>query len=336
MIFIEFIDYCEVGYVDIDFTCTPSTTLSSPASSQSLSAQSITKPGLVDIKDLSSSHCTNLPVVASDLFKAYLKIFNQYSLAESSKSPESVTKQVNVDVDPNRKSEDRIEWASAVYRSHYHPLCAFELEVQWNIATGSLLSELVLGWAKLAKLNNFHIVAAPVDPFATPNTPNSDPLRGPIFVKLNLNCLTAPDESFLFENYIEQKYKSCFDEVFSEKYVIKEDETKGKMIEDDNDDESKESSAGASSSLELKRTATFDNGEVERVNQALIEFLNKNEPKFEEFLTRKFQENVKQKMRELDFVKLEFLEFIEFERAIRLQYFQEAILEKYVQSNSNI
>ena len=38
---------------------------------------------------------------------------------------------------------DRTEWGNARYHAHYHPSAAFELELQWLVATGSILGELV-------------------------------------------------------------------------------------------------------------------------------------------------------------------------------------------------
>lgn len=38
---------------------------------------------------------------------------------------------------------DRTEWGNARYHAHYHPQAAFELELQWLVATGCVLGELV-------------------------------------------------------------------------------------------------------------------------------------------------------------------------------------------------
>lgn len=51
-------------------------------------------------------------------------------------------KYVNVDVNPSGKS-DRQEWASACYNAYYSPLCAFEIQIQWMVATGCILGETV-------------------------------------------------------------------------------------------------------------------------------------------------------------------------------------------------
>ena len=51
-------------------------------------------------------------------------------------------KYVNVEVDPNQKSE-RPEWSTARYHALYSPQCGFELQVQWMVSTGGILGELV-------------------------------------------------------------------------------------------------------------------------------------------------------------------------------------------------
>ena len=49
---------------------------------------------------------------------------------------------VNVDVDSGQKSE-RQEWGRAAYHAITSPMSAFELEVQWLVATGCILGDLV-------------------------------------------------------------------------------------------------------------------------------------------------------------------------------------------------
>lgn len=45
-------------------------------------------------------------------------------------------------------------------------------------------------WTRKASTCGFHLLPVPVDPFALPQAPESDPLRGPIFVPMNISCLT--------------------------------------------------------------------------------------------------------------------------------------------------
>jgi hypothetical protein len=196
-------DYVEVGFCDID--CTRKSIGGGSAKEKCSSIP------LVSIRDLLPQSTDKLPVCSSEMFRSYLDLFGKYTKFDAFSLPDGCMKLVNVDVDPNRKS-NRVEWASAVYRSHYHQMCAFELEVMWEMATGSLLSELVMGWAKLANRFNYHIVAAPIDPFAVPIVANSDPLRGSIYIKLNISCLMQ-DEMVLFESVIDEKYRISFGSV---------------------------------------------------------------------------------------------------------------------------
>jgi hypothetical protein len=211
-------------------------------------------------------------------------------------------------------------------RSHYHPLCAFELEIQWEIATGSLLAELVMGWSKLANRFNYHIVAAPVDPFATPIVPNSDPLRGPIFIRLNLNSL-IDNEKIIFENYIRKKYKLCFDEL--EKYADALALISNASISSSPQSESLSSSVPISASLEsTTNTIVRDMSSDVKLNDNLMRALFEHSSKFEEFVRKKGISSERKELERCGFVAQLFVEFIEYERIIRLQYFQEAILEK--------
>ncbi|CAG0888714.1 unnamed protein product [Darwinula stevensoni] len=127
------------------------------------------------------------------------------TLAETgSWSPGTSFKEVDLEVDVNGKS-DRIEWAHARYQRHYNPAVAYELMVYWVTATGPLIAELVLGWARKAGQSGFNMVPVPSDPFALPFSWKSDPLRGPIYVPLNTECLMG-DQSYLFEGFPEETW----------------------------------------------------------------------------------------------------------------------------------
>lgn len=249
----------------------------------------------------------SLPISADELFTSYSNLISKYSKKGSNcVSPSSYLKLVNVDVDPNHKS-NRVEWASAVYRSHYHQLCAFELEIQWEMATGQLLAELMNSWTKLANRFNYHIVAAPIDPFAMPIDKNSDPLRGPIFVKLNFQCLIQ-NERVLFENSIDKVHK-----------LYNYD---AETIDSD-----------------FKLDSGMSVGSLTPVS--IVEQLEESNAEFMEFVFRKCVEKkicssegvrlyVERKIQnEPEFIEQEFQEFIEWKRILRIQNFQEAILEKY-------
>ena len=68
--------------------------------------------------------------------------------------------------------------------SRYDPQSAFELTLQWSVATGSIITDLIHGWARKSQQSGFSLIPVPHDPFALPITKNSDPVRGPIFVVL--------------------------------------------------------------------------------------------------------------------------------------------------------
>lgn len=278
-------DYLEVGFCDIDCTRQTSAEPTPTPTPKSMS--------LVSVKDLLPESSNTLPVTGNEMFRAYLNLFSEYSRAQFfNMSSDAYMKLVNVDVDVNRRS-NRVEWASAVYRSYYHPLCAFELEIQWEMATGSLLSELIFSWSKLANRFNCHLVPAPVDPFAVPLVANSDPLRGSLYIKLNLNCMIQ-NENVLFESLIDDRYKFNLNDIC----------------------------ALTSSST----CATMNNGAV-----LTYKFLAENYKEFIEYLLKKYvtKELIEKRLEEeIDFCKQELHEFIESERINYLQFFQEAILEK--------
>ena len=62
----------------------------------------------------------------------------------------------------------------------------------------------VAHWGRKAATCGFHFLPVPKDPFALPFSPNSDPLRGPIFVPLNVNCLMTKGKE-LFEGLLIKK-----------------------------------------------------------------------------------------------------------------------------------
>ena len=100
-------DYCEVGFCHID-----------------TGTESEMGNNLIHVNNLPAESAHTLPVTLNDMFSSYLNLFNKFSKTDfNNTTPESIMKLVNVDVDPNHKS-NRVEWASAIYRSHYHQLCA--------------------------------------------------------------------------------------------------------------------------------------------------------------------------------------------------------------------
>ena len=111
-----------------------------------------------------------------------------------------IYKSVTLDLDPLTKS-DRPEWGHIKYQSEFDPDAAFDVILQWSVATGSLVSEIINGWArKSQQQSGLSLIPIPSDPFALPVTPNSDPVRGPIFIELDTSVLNRNSfESFTFD-----------------------------------------------------------------------------------------------------------------------------------------
>ncbi|CAG7725373.1 unnamed protein product [Allacma fusca] len=142
---------------------------------------------------LSSSAMSNDSCVPSDL---------ETQAASQRRIP--AYKDVYVDVDIGKKS-DRPEWGHVRYQSIYKPCEAFEMTIQWVQATGAIITELVQGWSRKAQQCNLQLVPIPSDPYALPYSSNSDSLRGPIFVPLNVECL-MDNRSHLFEDFPEETW----------------------------------------------------------------------------------------------------------------------------------
>ncbi|XP_049833121.1 GATOR complex protein Iml1 isoform X2 [Schistocerca gregaria] len=114
-------------------------------------------------------------------------------------------KHTHLETDVNNKS-DRIEWGHARYQSVFRPNRAYELVVQWVASSGTIVAELIQGWSRKAPTCGFQMVPIPADTISLPFTDKSDPLRGPIFVTLNTECLLG-SRNFLFEEYPVETWK---------------------------------------------------------------------------------------------------------------------------------
>uniref|UniRef100_A0A1Y1KCF9 DEP domain-containing protein n=3 Tax=Photinus pyralis TaxID=7054 RepID=A0A1Y1KCF9_PHOPY len=113
-------------------------------------------------------------------------------------------KHMHVDIDVANKS-DRVEWGHARYQSVFRPDQAYELRLEWLVASGSIVSELLMGWLRKAQPCGIQMIPIPHDPLALPYSVKSDPLRGPIFIPLNTNCLVKKNRS-LFEEFKEDTW----------------------------------------------------------------------------------------------------------------------------------
>ena len=108
-------------------------------------------------------------------------------------------KSATFDVEATRKS-DRKEWCHLKYQHQYEPDSAYELALQWSVASGALVGKMVLNWARKACQMGLSLIPVPHDPFALPITLNSDPVRGPIFIQLDTDCL-LDDNVILFNSF---------------------------------------------------------------------------------------------------------------------------------------
>ncbi|XP_011300868.1 DEP domain-containing protein 5 isoform X8 [Fopius arisanus] len=113
-------------------------------------------------------------------------------------------KHTHLDIDLNSKS-DRIEWGHLRYQSIFKPDHAYELVVQWVASSGSIVGDLVFLWQRKAQMCGIQLVPIPSDLLALPFTHKSDPLRGPIFIPLNTDCLMC-NRRYLFEEFREDTY----------------------------------------------------------------------------------------------------------------------------------
>ncbi|XP_052897957.1 GATOR complex protein Iml1 [Anopheles moucheti] len=108
-------------------------------------------------------------------------------------------KQTHLEIDISSKS-DRTEWGHARYHQRMIPGHAYEIVVQWITASGPIVYDLIYGWCRKAQQCGFQLVTIPADPLAEPFTEKSDPLRGPIFIPLDIDCLKQ-HRSCLFQEF---------------------------------------------------------------------------------------------------------------------------------------
>ncbi|RWS16531.1 DEP domain-containing protein 5-like protein [Dinothrombium tinctorium] len=104
-----------------------------------------------------------------------------------------------LDLDSGGKN-DRAEWVHVKYSSVYDPGQAFEMILEWMVATANQIADVVQAWARKANQVGLHLMPIPSDPFALPFSGKSDPLRGPIFVTLSLACLPPLAISYLTDD----------------------------------------------------------------------------------------------------------------------------------------
>ena len=108
-------------------------------------------------------------------------------------------RQSHLEIDLTSKS-DRVEWGHARYHRNMVPGNAFEITTQWLTASGPIVYDLIYGWSRKAQQCGYQLMPIPADPLAEPFVEKSDPLRGPIFVPLNTDCLMQ-NRVNLFEDF---------------------------------------------------------------------------------------------------------------------------------------
>lgn len=153
----------------------------------------------------------------SNQTKDYIPRFLQES-AQISFLDGPIYKQMHLEIDPLQKS-DRVEWGHLRYHRRMTPGYAYELVVQWLTASGSIVYDLIYGWCRKAPQCGLQLVPIPADLLAEPFTEKSDPLRGPIFIPLNLNCLER-NGPCLFDEFDKETYNDRLI-LFQEAIVIR-------------------------------------------------------------------------------------------------------------------
>lgn len=160
-----------------------------------------------DSEDLELLHCCSEDSgFGLDFLQQSIRRFsgNKGDFSKPSTYQDYAFKSFTLDVDSLGKSE-RPEWGEGKYQGKYKPDKAFELRVNWSVATGAVITELVSNWARKAQNNGLSIIPIPGDPFALPSQ-NSDPIRGPIFIELDTNCLMQEKVS-LFQEFSEDSWE---------------------------------------------------------------------------------------------------------------------------------
>nr|XP_045624645.1 GATOR complex protein Iml1-like isoform X2 [Procambarus clarkii] len=139
-----------------------------------------TKPGGVPTTPRSTSPPVSCPAFLQPQLPLYIPwrgCFKLYRIGQ-------------LDLDCNNRS-DRVEWGHMKHHSLFNPLQSFEIIIQWMCATGTIVTDLMMTWQRKAQACGLHLFPVPSDPFALPYSCNSDPLRGPILIPLNVACLSV-------------------------------------------------------------------------------------------------------------------------------------------------
>eukprot|EP00117_Sycon_ciliatum_P040019 scpid10260/ scgid29477/ DEP domain-containing protein 5 len=85
---------------------------------------------------------------------------------------------------------DMPEWCAVRYPGSYEPNCAFHFEVQWMVATSSLVNDMVQAWARKASSCGFQMLPAPMRPFDK----SAHPLQCGTFVSMDIEYILTAEE----------------------------------------------------------------------------------------------------------------------------------------------
>ncbi|XP_072043182.1 LOW QUALITY PROTEIN: GATOR1 complex protein DEPDC5-like [Amphiura filiformis] len=106
----------------------------------------------------------------------------------------------NVILDMTGNKSDRTEWCHVNYESCYNPSKAFEIQLEWLVATPSLLLEMVQAWTRKAVQCGFHLIPAPIDPFNR-CIDCHNPLSYPRTIPLHVEHLVDDPKHHLFQKF---------------------------------------------------------------------------------------------------------------------------------------
>lgn len=97
---------------------------------------------------------------------------------------------VTIDVDRDVHKIDRVEWLNLRFSRFYNPACAFQMELRWLVASGSVLGDLITLWSNRAAPNGLCLMLMPVHLMADDDERNrTDPLSSPVFLPVNMTVL---------------------------------------------------------------------------------------------------------------------------------------------------
>ncbi|XP_065647417.1 GATOR1 complex protein DEPDC5 isoform X3 [Hydra vulgaris] len=139
--------------------------------------------------------------VTTDQYDLYSAPFlmKDFNSMEQFKKSTSLYKTMEYNLDGNERSE----WCTIDYHGDYHPYnIAYAIELNWMVATGCIIAELVQKLSHKATSCGVHIVPAPMCAFPSKAMKDKrNPFRRSAFIRLNVDCLLKEGQKELFEEY---------------------------------------------------------------------------------------------------------------------------------------